>query len=51
MLLRVLPLVPPVRFANILSISSLPPKDFTILNVASLKVPPLAQLSMRKCIP
>jgi hypothetical protein len=35
---RVLPLVPPVRFANILSIASLPPKDFTILNVASQKV-------------
>ena len=32
---RILPLVPPVRFANILSITSLPPKDFTILNVAS----------------
>jgi len=34
---RVLPLVPPVRFANILSISSLPPKDFTILTAASLQ--------------
>ena len=34
---RVLPLVPPVRFANILSVTSLPPKDFTILNAASLK--------------
>ena len=34
---RILPLVPPVRFANILSISSLPPRDFTILNVAARK--------------
>ena len=34
---RVLPLVPPVRFANILSVTSLPPKDFTILNVVSQK--------------
>ena len=34
---RVLPLVSPVRFANILSIASLPPKDFSILNVASQK--------------
>merc|ERR1719348_2623710 len=34
---RVLPLVPPVRFANILSIPSLPPKDFTILTAASLQ--------------
>ena len=34
---RVLPLVPPVRFANILNISSLPPRDFTILNVASTR--------------
>ena len=35
LLRRILPLVPPMRFANILNISNLPPKDFTILNTAS----------------
>merc|ERR1712127_848339 len=34
---RVLPLVPPARFANILSVQNLPPKDFTILTAASLQ--------------
>ena len=34
---RVLPLVAPARFANLLSIQSLPPKDFTILTAASLQ--------------
>ena len=34
---RVVPLIPPARFANILSVPSLPPKDFTILTAASLQ--------------
>ena len=34
---RVLPLVAPARFANILSVTTLPPKDFTILTAASLQ--------------
>ena len=34
---RVLPLVPPLRFANLLSVQSLPPRDFTILTAASLQ--------------
>ena len=32
---RVLPMVPPLRFANLLSVQNLPPKDFTILTAAS----------------
>ena len=34
---RVLPLVPPIRFANLLSVHNLPPKDFTILTAASIQ--------------
>ena len=33
---RVLPMVPPARFAHILRVHNLPPKDFTILTAASV---------------
>ena len=33
---RVLPMVPPARFAHILGVHNLPPKDFTILTAASV---------------
>ena len=33
---RVLPMVPPARFAHIIGVHNLPPKDFTILTAASV---------------